>query len=127
SETRFVFRLRFFQFFERRRDVFRRFGIAPPVSEKSVAQIFVDHAVMRLDDFFASRDPTADQRRQTITRQAATERRKVFNVGHKQPARNIRNLADGPLGKGGSIIVRDLLWLTKNKEPIADDDLVLVA
>src|SRR5206468_9891976 len=91
---------------------------------KSVAQVLVDHAGVRVDNLFAGRDPTADQRGELVAGQAATERREVFNIGHEQPTRNVFDLADRPLDHGALVFVRHFDRLSKREDVITDDDLI---
>src|SRR6202023_367353 len=126
SKARLVARLGFFQFFYRGRHIFCRFRIASPIGQKTVAKIFVDHALVRFDDFFARRDPATDQRRQSIAGQAATQRSEILDVGNEEPAWHVRDLSNRAFGKCRSIIVGYFLRLMKNKEAVANDDLILV-
>src|SRR5207248_3350620 len=62
---------------------------AGPIGKKTIAQIFVNNAVVVLDDFLASENPRSKKNVQVLALHAAAERRETANVRDEKPARNI--------------------------------------
>src|SRR5207244_1784393 len=81
---------------------------------------------MLFDNFLASGKPAANQRRQSLTDQAAAESGEIYDVRDQQPARHVLDLLDRSLRDRGLIPRRNLLRLSKNKLSAADHDFVLV-
>src|SRR6266478_5132452 len=97
-----------------------------PISQNPVAEVFIYGSVMLVDNLLASGEPAANQRRQSLTYQAATERGEIYDVCDQEPARYILDLLDGSLCNRGLIVGRNLLRLSKSKLSAADEDFVLV-
>jgi hypothetical protein len=127
SEAGGILGLHLFEGSKRRHDIIRSLLILSPVSEKAVAEILVNYAMMLIDDLFAGGDPAPHQRGQLVAYHAPAERGKVFDVGHQKPARDVCGLAHSLLGHGRPELVKDFGRLPKGKHHPADHDLVHVA
>ena len=65
-ETWLLPRLRLLQSIKGSSDILSRIFVLAPVRKKTIAQVFVDHAAVRLDDFLAGRNPATDELGQFI-------------------------------------------------------------
>src|SRR6266487_4465474 len=104
SETGFCKRLNFFERFDCGSYVLRGWIALVPISQNPVAKVFIYRALMLLDNFLASGEPAANQRRQSVTHQAAAKRREIHNGRHQEPARHILNLLDSSRRNRGLIL-----------------------
>src|SRR5882724_1184940 len=88
------------EFFERgdyRHDLFRSRRGVGPIGKKTVTQIFVNRAVLILDDLLAGENPRTEKNVQVIALHAAAERRETTNVRDEKPARNVLDFPQGSL------------------------------
>ena len=63
--------LKFFERQDRRGDLFRIGHGIGPVSKKTIAEVFVNNAVMALYNFFTNGDPAAEKRLQSLALHSA--------------------------------------------------------
>ena len=63
--------LKFFERQDHRGDPFRIGRGIGPVSKKTIAEVFVNNAVMALYNFFTNGDPAAEKRRQSLALHSA--------------------------------------------------------
>src|SRR5437667_3222133 len=71
------------QFLERgdyRQDVLRARSGIRPISEKTIAKVFVNYSLLILDDLFATKNPRSNKHVQVFALQLAAQRRKTANV-----------------------------------------------
>ena len=92
-KRRSFFSLQFFQRGNYRHNFLRtRVGFAP-IRKETIAKIFVNYAVLVLDDLLATQNPRSYKNVQVLTLHLAAERRKTANVCDEKPARNSLDLA----------------------------------
>src|SRR4029077_16649527 len=103
------------------------FLIVMPISEKPVAEVFVNFSMVFLDDLLAGGNPAADERGQLVAHHAPAEWREILDVSDEEPDGNGRGLADGLLCKGGAQLARDFFWLPERERRVAYGDLVHIA
>src|SRR5438046_1438893 len=90
AEVRRAFLLEFCERGDHRHDFFpSRRGVGP-IGKKTIAQIFVNNAVVVLDDFLASKNPRSEKNVQVLALHPAAKRRETANV------------RDDPVGGGSS-------------------------
>ena len=81
--------LKFFERQDHRGDPFRIGRGIGPVSKKTIAEVFVNYAVLILDDLFTTKDPGAEKNVQVLALHLAAEGRKATNVRDEKPTRNL--------------------------------------
>src|SRR5439155_22941533 len=89
AEVRPAFLLEFFERGDHRHDLFRSRRGVGPIGKKTIAEIFVNNAVLILDDLLASENPCSEKNIQVPALHVAAERRETANVRDEKPARNI--------------------------------------
>src|SRR5437667_3459941 len=104
SETGFGKRLSFLEHCDCGSNVFRDGLALVPISQNPVAKVFIYRSAMLFDDLFTSGEPAANQRRRSLTHQAAAERREIYDVRDQQPARHVLDLLDCSLCNRGLIL-----------------------
>src|SRR5438309_8145189 len=101
SEPGFCKRLSFLQRFDRGGYAFRGGVALVPISQNPVAKILIYRPVMVFNNPLASGKPAANQRRQSLTHEAAAELGETYDVRDQEPARHILDLLDGSLCNRG--------------------------
>src|SRR5207245_9171220 len=112
-ETGFCKRLCFLERFDGGSNAFRGRIALVPISQDPVAKVLIYRAFMLFDNFLASGKPAANQRRQSLTDQAAAESGEIYDVRDQQPARHVLDLLDRSLRNRGLMRRRNLLRLSK--------------
>src|SRR5712691_4569141 len=111
SETRFGNRLSFLERSDHGSYAFRGRIALVPISQDPVAKVFIYCSVMLFDNLLASGKPAANQRRQSLTHEAAAKRGEIHDVRDQQPAGHVLDLLDGSLRNRGLILRRNLYRL----------------
>src|SRR5262249_13647980 len=68
-----------------------------PIGEETIPKIFVNGAVVILDDLLARKNPSAEEKVQVLAPHFSAERGEPANVSDEKPARNSLDLAKCPL------------------------------
>src|SRR6478672_7144595 len=125
-KRRSFFSLQFFQRGNYRHNFLRtRVGFAP-IGKETIAKIFINYAVLVLDDLLASQNPRSYKNVQVLTLQLAAERRKTANVCDEKPTRNSLDLARRTLHPIRFVLFRNGDWVSDLENLIADRDLITI-
>ena len=98
-----------------------------PIRKETIAEIFVNYAVLILDDLLATQNPRSEKKVQILAPHLAAERSKTANVRDKKPAENIFDLRARLLHDVRFVLFRNGDWLPDLENLIADCDLIAVA
>src|SRR5947209_4175464 len=98
AEVRPALLLEFCERGDHRHDFFPSRPGLGPIGEKTIAQVFVNNAVVVLDDLLASENPRSEKNVQVLALHPAAERRETANVRDEKPARNILDFPQRSLG-----------------------------
>src|SRR5229473_5681437 len=105
AEIRRLFSLQFLEPGDHHHDLFRSRRGVGPIGKKTIAQIFVNNAVVVLDDLLASENPRSEKNVQVLALHAAAERREIANVRDEKPARNSLDFSQRSLRDDGFVFV----------------------
>jgi len=119
--------LQFFQRGNYRHNLLRtRVGFAP-IRKETIAEIFVNYAVLVLDDLLATQNPRSYKNVQVLTLQLAAERRKTANVCDEKPTRNSLDFAQRTLHHLRFVLLRNGDRLSDLESLIPDRDLIAIS
>jgi len=125
-EIRQLLWLQFFELGDHGNDFLRARLNGRPVSKKTVPEILVYDAVMRLCDLLASREPRTENHFQPLVPHALAKPGEIPNICDKQPAGNIFDFTQSLFRNDRFVFLRDLLRLTKSEDFVSDCDLIAV-
>src|SRR5437867_13034707 len=124
SKRRPYLTLQYIERKEYRQDVLRTRSGIRPISEKTIAKVFVNYSLLILDDLFATKNPRSNKHVQVFSLQLAAQRRKTANVRDQEPTGNILELPQRPLHHVRLVFLRNGKWLAELENLIADCDLI---